>query len=170
MGDCIIESSGGVLVVRFNRPESMNAMGGTLMDEFDAAMDEAELNDRVKAIVVTGEGRAWCAGADLQAAANRGAETEERHDIRARTLDRFGDIGRTVLRLQEIGKPTIAAVNGAAVGGGFGLCAGFDIRLASEKARFSTIFIKRALAPDFGLSWSLPRLVGPQVAADLFYT
>jgi len=170
VGDCIVERQGGVMLIRFNRPSAMNAMGGTLIQELNEALDEAQWDDAVRAIVVTGEGRAWCAGADLQAMGASGSLGEPRQGARASALDAVGGAGRTIRRLQEIDKPTIAAVNGVVVGGGFGLCSAFDIRIASEEARFSTIFIKRALGPDFGLSWFLPRLVGPQAAADLFFT
>jgi len=167
VSDCIVETSDGVMVIRFNRPEKMNAMGGTLMQEFDAALAEGNASDNVKAFVVTGEGRAWCAGADLTAMAGRGGG--EQPNRRAAALDRIGP-GRTVLALHYSEKPTIAAVNGVAVGGGFGLCSAFDIRIASEEARFGTIFIKRGLAPDYGLSWYLPRLVGGQRAREMFYS
>ena len=167
MSDCIVETSDGVMAIRFNRPEKMNAMGGTLMQEFDAALAEGNASDNVKAFVVTGEGRAWCAGADLTAMAGRGGG--EQPNRRAAALDRIGP-GRTVLALHYSEKPTIAAVNGVAVGGGFGLCSAFDIRIASEEARFGTIFIKRGLAPDYGLSWYLPRLVGGQRAREMFYS
>ncbi|MFQ5382108.1 MAG: enoyl-CoA hydratase/isomerase family protein [Dehalococcoidia bacterium] len=169
MSDCISERQDGVLLIRFNRPAAMNAMGGTLMQEFDQALDEARWDDRVRAVVVTGEGRGWCAGADLQAMAS-GGSGEERHDVRAQALDPVGGAGRTIRRLNELDIPVVAAVNGAAVGAGFGLCTACDIRIASDQARFSTIFIKRAIGPDFGLSWHLPRLIGPEKAADLFYT
>lgn len=165
MSDCIVETTDGVMVIKFNRPEKMNAMGGTLMAEFDAAIAEGNADDRVKAFVVTGEGRAWCAGADLTSLGRGG----ENANPRAAALERLGP-GHSILALHYSEKPTIAAVNGVAVGGGFGLCTAFDIRIASEEARFGTIFIKRALAPDFGLSWFLPRLVGHQRARELFYS
>jgi 2-(1,2-epoxy-1,2-dihydrophenyl)acetyl-CoA isomerase len=75
-----------------------------------------------------------------------------------------------VLNIYNCDKPVIAAVNGVTVGGGFGLCTSMDIRIASDQARFSTVFIKRALGPDFGLSWFLPRLIGPERAAEMFFT
>ena len=167
MSDCIVETTDGVMLIRFNRPEPMNAMGGTLLAELNAAFIEGRRDDRVRAFVVTGEGRAWCAGADL---APDGMGSGANQNPRAAKLDDIGEVGRTVLNLYNAGKPTIAAVNGVCVGGGFGLCSSFDIRIASEQARFSTIFIKRALAPDCGLSWFLPRLIGPEKAAEMFYT
>lgn len=167
MADCITENVDGVMLIRFNRPEKMNSMGGTLLQEFNAAIEEGRRDDRVRAFVVTGEGRAWCAGADLS---SMGGGDENSNSKRFNALDAMGEAGRTILNLYHADKPTIAAVNGVAVGGGFGLCSAFDIRIASEEARFGTIFIKRALGPDFGLSWFLPRLVGMERANELFYT
>lgn len=167
MPDCLVERDGPVMVLTFNRPERMNSMGGTLLAEFVAALEEGRRDDRVKAFVVTGAGRAWCAGADLQAMGSGGGNE---HSRRFAAVDDIGDVGRVVLAMHHCDKPLIAAVNGVAVGGGFGLCSAFDIRIASEEARFSTIFIKRALAPDCGLSYFLPRLIGPEKAADLFFS
>lgn len=169
MPDCIVERHGGVMLLRFNRPDRMNAMGGTMLPEMLAAIAEGKNDDAVRAFVVTGEGRAWCAGADLQAVGS-GAASEGGPGPRARALDRTGFAGECIMALHHCDKPLIAAINGVCVGGGFGLASAFDIRIASEQARFSTVFIKRALAPDFSLSWHLPRLVGPERAAELFFS
>ncbi len=166
MGDCIVETTGGVMVIRLNRPERMNSLGGTLLQELNEAINAGRQDDSVRCFVVTGEGRAWCAGADLVSIGTG----EKPKNPRAMAIDAIGEVGRTVLNLRAADKPTIAAVNGVAVGGGFGFCTAMDIRIASEQARFGTIFIKRALAPDCGLSWFLPRLVGPERAAELFFT
>ncbi|OAI38836.1 hypothetical protein AYO38_08855 [bacterium SCGC AG-212-C10] len=168
MSDCIVETTGGVMLIRFNRPERLNAMGGTMLQEMGEALDAGQKDDSVRAFVVTGEGRAWCSGADL--AAMGGPRPANAPGPRATAVDRAGFAGEMVMKLQHCDKPTIAAVNGVAVGGGLGLVTSFDIRIASEQARFSTIFIKRALAPDFALSWFLPRLVGPEHAAELFFS
>jgi 2-(1,2-epoxy-1,2-dihydrophenyl)acetyl-CoA isomerase len=165
----IVERHDGVLLLRLNRPDRMNAMGGTLLAELQAAFDEGARDDRVRVFVVTGEGRAWCAGADLMSVGER-SEAPAIPSRRFNQLDPLGGPGRNVLAIYRCGKPTIAAVNGVAVGGGFGLCSSFDIRIASDQARFGTIFIKRALASDYGLSWFLPRLVGLERAAELFYS
>ncbi|MCC6960867.1 MAG: enoyl-CoA hydratase/isomerase family protein [Dehalococcoidia bacterium] len=167
MPDVIVERAGGVLVLTLNRPERMNSMGGTLLPDLNAAILEGRADDRVRAIVVTGAGRAWCAGADLQA---MGSGAPNENSKRWNALDPIGEVGRTVLNIRYADKPMIAAVNGVTVGGGFGLCSAFDIRIANDQARFSTVFIKRALAPDCGLSWFLPRLVGPERAAELFFS
>lgn len=141
-------------------------MGGTLLAELKEAFDSGRDDDRVRAFVVTGEGRAWCAGADL---AGDGPAAPN-PSPRATKMDDIGEFGRTVLSIYHASKPTIAAVNGVTVGGGFGFCSAMDIRIASENARFSTVFIRRALAPDCGLSWFLPRLIGPEKAAEMFFT
>ena len=168
MPDVIVERHDRVMLLRFNRPERMNAMGGTLMPELMDAIEEGTKDDSVGAFVVTGEGRAWCAGADLEDAGQRqqGGSAPQR---RSQSVDTMGP-GRSILAIYKSGKPMIAAVNGVAVGGGFGLCSAFDIRIASDRARFGTIFIKRALASDFGLSYFLPRMVGHERATELFYT
>ena len=168
MPDVIVERHDRVMLLRFNRPERMNAMGGTLMPEFMDAIEEGTKDDTIGAFVVTGEGRAWCAGADLEDAGQR-RESGSAPTRRSQQLDTMGP-GRSILAIYKSGKPMIAAVNGVAVGGGFGVCSAFDIRIASDRARFGTIFIKRALASDFGLSYFLPRLVGPERAAELFYS
>ncbi|MEO8540616.1 MAG: enoyl-CoA hydratase/isomerase family protein [bacterium] len=168
MPDVIVERAGGAMVLTLNRPERMNSLGGTLLADFNAALLEGRSDDSVRAIVVTGAGRAWCAGADLQAVGSGGGGNE--NSKRWGALDPIGDVGRTVLNIRQVDKPMIAAVNGVTVGGGFGLCSAFDIRIASDQARFSTVFIKRALAPDCGLSWFLPKLVGPERASEMFFT
>ncbi len=167
MSDCIVDTQDGVMVIRLNRPEKMNAMGGTLVPELNEALEQGRRDDRVRAFVVTGEGRGFCAGADLGAMASRQPDPDS---VRFNALDPIGDAGRTIQNVYYADKPVIAAVNGVAVGAGFGLATAMDIRIASEEARFGTIFIKRALSPDFGLSWFLPRLVGQERAAELFYT
>ncbi len=169
MPDVIVERAGRVLVLTLNRPERMNSLGGSLLAEFNTALLEGRADDSVRAIVVTGAGRAWCAGADLQAVGGGGGGANE-NSKRWNALDPIGEVGRTILNIRQVDKPIIAAVNGVTVGGGFGLCSAFDIRIASDQARFSTVFIKRALAPDCGLSWFLPKLVGPERASELFFT
>ena len=171
MSDCIVETTDGVRLIRLNRPEAMNSFGGTLLQEMTEAFVSGKRDDRVKAFVVTGEGRAWCAGADLAGMnRDRTASTEERFDRRVMALDPIGAVGQAVMAIYGCDKPTIAAVNGAAAGGGFGLCSSFDIRIASDKARFTTAFMKLALSADCGLSWFLPKLIGPEKAAEMFYT
>ena len=98
MSDCIVERTDGVMVIKFNRPERMNSLGGTLLAEFNAALLEGRADDRVRAFVVTGEGRAWNAGADLQAVGSGGAANE--HSKRWNAVDPIGEVGRTILNLR----------------------------------------------------------------------
>lgn len=167
MSDCIVETIDGVMLIRLNRPDKMNALGGTLILELNDAIHTGQRDDRVRAFVITGEGRAFCAGADLS---QMGGGERDENSKRFVSLDRLGEAGRTIQNVYQADKPTIAAINGVAVGAGFGLATAVDIRIASDQARFSTMFIKRALGPDFGLSWFLPRLVGIERASELFFT
>jgi 2-(1,2-epoxy-1,2-dihydrophenyl)acetyl-CoA isomerase len=155
----------GVLVITLNRPEFLNALGGNLVPEFIDACIRARQDDDVRAIVVTGAGRGFCAGADLSRGTPAGGGPT-RHG----RLDRMGRAGEFMMTLRDIDKPTIGAINGVAAGAGFGIATSMDIRIASSEARFTTVFIKRGLSPDFGSSYFLPRLVGPARASEIFYT
>jgi len=159
-----------VLTITLNRPERLNAFTGQMMLDLIAAIDAADADDDVRAVIVTGEGRGFCAGADLQA----GADTfnyDERTDRPDRaggkvgTPDRDGG-GRVTLRIFECMKPVIAAVNGPAVGIGVTMQLPMDIRIASDKARFGFVFSRRGICPEACSSWFLPRLVGIQQALD----
>lgn len=157
--------SDGVLVITFNRPENLNALGGRLVEEFIEACRQARQDDQVRAVVVTGTGRGFCAGADLSRGTPQGAGTS-----RASRVDRMGRAADFMLTLRDIDKPVIGAINGVAAGAGFGIACSMDIRIASSAARFTTVFIKRGLAPDFASSYYLPRIVGPALAYEMFFT
>jgi 2-(1,2-epoxy-1,2-dihydrophenyl)acetyl-CoA isomerase len=156
----------GVLVITFNRPEQLNALGGSLVDEFLDALRKAKFDDDVRAVVVTGAGRGFCAGADL----SRGVPGGPRDESRAARLDRMSWPADVILALRDLDKPTIGAINGAAAGAGFGIACAMDVRIASTAARFTTVFIKRGLAPDFAASYHLPRIVGMARAYEMFFT
>jgi enoyl-CoA hydratase/carnithine racemase len=150
-------SASGVVTVTLHRPEKKNAIDGVMWDELMAVFREVgeSANDRV--LVLTGSGGAFCAGADLTPRTG-----ESRHQ-----LDQMHHFGWVGLALHEIPKPTIAKVNGVAVGAGLNLALGCDLIVAGESARFSEIFVKRGLAIDLGGSWLLPRLVGLHKAKEL---
>jgi 2-(1,2-epoxy-1,2-dihydrophenyl)acetyl-CoA isomerase len=156
----------GVLVITFNRPEQLNALGGSLASDLIDALRTAKLDDDVRAVVLTGAGRGFCAGADL----SRGVPGGPRDESRAARLDRMSWPADVILALRDLDKPTIGAINGAVAGAGFGLACALDIRIASTAARFTTVFIKRGLGPDFASSYYLPRLVGMARAYELFFT
>src|SRR3954469_12372571 len=146
----------GVLTLTLNRPDRLNAFTPTMKDELIAAFDAADADDEVRAVIVTGEGRGFCAGADLQA----GGET---FDYRARGVDdetpRDGG-GQVTLRIFDCTKPVIAAINGPAVGVGATMTLPMDVRLASENARMGFVFTRRGIVPEACSSWFLPRVVG----------
>jgi len=159
-----------ILTITLNRPDRLNAFTGQMMVDLIKAFEAADADDSVRAIVVTGEGRGFCAGADLEA----GAETfnyDERTDRPERaggkvgTPDRDGG-GRVTLRIFDSIKPVIAAVNGPAVGVGVTMQLPMDVRIASDKARFGFVFSRRGICPEACSSWFLPRLVGIQQALD----
>lgn len=155
------ELSDHVFTITLNRPDKLNAYNLAMQQELIAAFDEADANDEVRAVIVTGAGRAFCAGADLSA----GGQTfdyAKRADGQGFTgADPRRDGGGTVtLRIFECLKPVIAAVNGPAVGIGATMLLPMDIRLASTEARFGFVFTRRGITPEAASSWFLPRLVG----------
>jgi enoyl-CoA hydratase/carnithine racemase len=154
----------GVATITLNRPEKLNAFTNTMRQELIAAFDAVDADDDVRAVIVTGAGRAFCAGADLSA----GSKT---FDYAARGVtgpeEQRRDGGGTVtLRIFACKKPVIAAVNGPAVGIGATMQLPMDIRLAADGARFGFVFTRRGVVPEACSSWFLPRLVGIQQALD----
>jgi enoyl-CoA hydratase/carnithine racemase len=150
------ELSDHVLTITLNRPERLNAFTTTMGDELRVAFDAADADDEVRAVIVTGAGRGFCAGADLE----RGSETftKPEHED-PNTIPRDGG-GRLTLRIFECTKPVIAAINGPAVGIGATMTLPMDIRLASDSARIGFVFSRRGIVPEACSSWFLPRLVG----------
>ncbi len=157
----------GIARLTLNKPEKMNALSWGSWAEIETAIADAEADDAVKVVLITGNGRGFCAGTDLT---GQGGEA----DWPKRPLQgRPGMMRSRYLATAQIyhcKKPTIAAVNGASVGAGFSLAMACDIRIASEAARFSAIFVKRAIVADTGSTWFLPRLVGIENALKLLYT
>lgn len=151
------EVEDGVLLLTLDRPEKLNAFTRTMLDELLDALDRADADDAVRAIVFTGAGRAFCAGADLSAGA--GTFDAETNPNRPKGLNRDGG-GLLTLRLYDCLKPVIAAVNGAAVGVGATMQLPMDVRIASEDARFGFVFARRGIVPEACSSWFLPRVVG----------
>ena len=145
-----------VFTITLNRPERLNAFTTTMGDELRAAFDDADADDEVRAVIVTGAGRGFCAGADL----GRGSETfTKREHEDPDSIPRDGG-GRLTLRIFECTKPVIAAINGPAVGIGATMTLPMDVRLASESARVGFVFSRRGIVPEACSSWFLPRVVG----------
>lgn len=159
---------GPVATITLHRPDKMNAFTNTMLKEIIAAFDLTDADDAVRAVIVTGSGKAFCAGADLSG----GGETFAKggSDVSARSgVVRDGG-GLVTLRIFESKKPVIGAINGAAVGVGVTMTLPMDIRLASENAKFGFVFARRGIVPEAASSWFLPRIVGISQAAEWCYT
>jgi enoyl-CoA hydratase/carnithine racemase len=163
----------GIATITLNRPERLNAFTTGMMTDMIAAFDLTDADDAVKAVIVTGAGRGFCAGADLSGGAdtfNRNARQEPaREEGRVGGIVRDGG-GRLTLRIFDSLKPVIAAVNGPAVGVGATMQLAMDIRMASTEARYGFVFARRGLNPEACSSWFLPHLVGVQTALEWCYT
>jgi len=169
------EVEDGVAVLTLARPEKLNAFTVRMMDEMLHVLDRVDADDAVRALIVTGEGRAFCAGADLSAGADAfvfegdqpivGADGRLDYDAEGA---RDGG-GRVTLRLYSLLKPVIAAINGPAVGFGATMTLPMDVRLASEAARIGFVFSRRGIVPEAASSWFLPRIVGVSQALDWCY-
>jgi enoyl-CoA hydratase/carnithine racemase len=158
----------GILTITLNRPDALNSFTNDMMLEMIDACDRADADDSVRAIIVTGAGRGFCAGADL----SRGGATfdsSKRDDRKKDGVNRDGG-GRLTLRLYELTKPIIAAVNGAAVGVGVTMTLAMDIRIASTAAKFGFVFARRGIVPEACSSYFLPRVVGISKALEWCYS
>ncbi|OKO81098.1 crotonase/enoyl-CoA hydratase family protein [Bradyrhizobium sp. AS23.2] len=174
------EISDNILTITMNRPDHLNAMTIEQIDEMIVAFDIADNDDNVRVVIVTGAGRAFCAGADLSAgpsAFDRRTNAEQEPP----PLQPSGEVvwsdervrdagGRLTLRIFECLKPVIAAVNGPAVGVGITMQLAMDVRIASEKARFGFVFARRGVVPEAASTWFLPRIVGVSQALEWFYS
>lgn len=159
------ERNGSIATIRLNRPERLNALNIEMGRALVHALLRASQDNSVRAVVVTGAGRGFCAGGDV----------ELLRDLRKRNasdeLKALLEAGKEIcLSIATMTKPVIAAVNGPAAGGGMNLALAADIRVASDAASFTESFAKVGLYPDFGGTYFLPRIVGPALSAELFYT
>jgi enoyl-CoA hydratase/carnithine racemase len=165
---------GRVATITLDRPDKLNAFTGRMMHEMLHALDVADADDAVRALIVTGRGRAFCAGADLSAGASTFDANAQGADVGVEKtgehkVPRDGG-GLVTLRIYEMTKPVIAAINGPAVGVGVTMTLPMDIRLASESARIGFVFARRGIVPEACSSWFLPRLVGISQAAEWVMT
>ena len=163
-GEVLIARDGAVAIVTLNRPERMNAVYFGMMVMLADRLAELEGDDSVGALVLTGAGRGFCAGGDVKGMAERGPRSFE-----GRVSD-LKQLHRVPALIRGMPKIVIAAVNGPAAGAGFTLAAACDMRIAARSAKFSTSFAKVGLSGDMGGSHTLPRLIGPMLARELYYT
>ena len=163
----LYEVEDSILTITLNRPEALNAFNNEMLFELIDACDKADADDDVKAIIITGAGRGFCAGADLSGGGNA-FDYDSRED-KENGLSRDGG-GRLTLRLYELNKPIIAAINGPAVGVGVTMTLPMDIRLASTNAKFGFVFARRGIVPEACSSYFLPRVVGISKALEWCYS
>jgi enoyl-CoA hydratase/carnithine racemase len=175
-----VDVADNIQTITLHRPDKMNAFTGIMIKDLLNAFDMADRNDDVRAVIVTGAGKAFCAGADLSAGAKT-FELSARKDKPQPQGGANGAVdysdpairdggGRVTLRIFECLKPVIAAINGAAVGIGATMTTAMDIRLASTAARMGFVFTKRGIVMEAASSWFLPRIVGPAQALEWCYT
>lgn len=156
-----LEKQGSVAVLRIDRPEAMNSLNAQVLSELNAGLDAVESDPEIKAIIITGEGKAFVAGADI--AFMHGLDEESGYD--------FGRLGQQVFRrIETMEKPVIAAVNGFALGGGCELAMACDIRIASDRAKFGQPEVGLGIIPGYSGTQRLPRLVGKGKAMELILT
>jgi len=162
----LLDVTAGVAVITLNRPEKLNAFAGDMRERLVEALDRVAANRDVRVLVITGAGKGFCSGGDVQHIVDlksRRAEFE--------ALEPLLDAGRAIVtRLAAFPYPVIAAVNGVAAGAGCNLALACDVRLASTEARFGETFVRIALHPDWGGTYHLPRLAGTAAALDLCWT
>src|ERR1700719_1631549 len=162
----VVRTHDGVGLIQLNRPEKMNAIGALTRKQLGEAIKQAERDDEVRVVVLTGSGRAFCSGADV---------TEMASDGGMRGPEDVGNVLRNeympmLTRLRTMPKPVIAAMNGPAVGIGASYALACDIRIATPEAYLMEAFVNIGLAPDGGVSWLLPRLAGTGIAYEMFFT
>lgn len=165
--ECLLyEVKDGIATLTLNRPDRLNALGGSLRDDLHDAVTRSAADPDVRVMVITGAGKGFCSGGDVKAMGEAKAGQRERPLIEKIAPGR----DRTLLAMREAPQPIIAAVNGAAAGAGMNLALGCDIRIASTAARFTQAFVKRGLHPDWGGTYFLPRLVGTAKACEMIFT
>ena len=156
-----LEKKGAVGVITMNRPEALNALNDQVLRDLDSVLDQVEHDEEILVVVLTGAGRSFVAGADIGQMSNFTA-------VEAKAFGVYGN--QVFLKLENLTKPTIAAVNGFALGGGCELCMACDIRLASEKAKFGQPEVGLGITPGFGGTQRLARIVGTAHAMELILT
>ena len=165
----LLEQRENIAVLFLNRPNKLNAFTFSMMEEIISALDSLEADDSVHAVIITGKGRAFCAGADLSSGQDTFNPSFDNFAIQERDFRRDSG-GILTLRMYKFLKPIVVACNGPAVGIGASMQLAADIRLASDQARFGFVFNNRGIVPDACSSWFLPKIVGISRALELTYS
>jgi len=168
MSDVLYEAGDGIATIVLNRPDHMNTMGGELVQLAAAAMERAAADDSIRVLLLTGAGRAFCAGGDLRGFGASGAASAHQQDDLNASIANLRHHMRTSELLHGMPKVTIAAINGACAGAGLAWACACDLRYAASSAMFNTAFMTAGLSGDFGGTWTLPRIVGPAKARELY--
>ena len=161
--DILVEKRGNVAIVTLNRPDRLNAVTGAMMGRFTGVFEELNDDGNVRAVIVTGAGRGFCAGLDLKSENPKGGKF-----LSAYRVLNFDD--HPIARIRRYSKPIIAAVNGVAVGAGLGIACACDIRIASKSAKFGAVFAKVGLSPQDAVGALLPDAVGLSKALEMIFT
>ncbi len=167
----ILEKRGNVATITLNRPEKLNAISHQMTSELISALDDVDEDDEMRVLVITGTGRGFCSGADvggMVSGTERGTGTARGMEEIRQELSQSA--GRVIPKLQKMQKPTIAMINGAAVGAGFDLALACDLRVGSENARFMNAFVRIGLFPGWGGTWLYPRAMGLGKALEFLFT
>lgn len=165
--DLLVRREDGVLVLTFNRPQQRNALTLEIQQRLGDELAAAELDSSIGCVVLTGAGGAFCAGGDVKVMAMGHSASQPIDQIRRMELQRLGH-RRISLRLYEMGKPTLAALPGAAAGAGLSIALACDMRIAAESAMMTTAFVKIGVSGDYGGTYLLNQLVGPAKARELY--
>lgn len=166
MDDLLLEDVGAVRLMKLNRPDKLNAFDDSLSNHLIEALTQASAEDSVHCIVITGEGRGFSSGLDLSRFQDGSVFPESRHG----RLDELAWVGQLVHAIVKNDKPVIAAINGVAAGAGLSIALACDMRLMADTAVLTTGYIRRALSPDAGMTYFLPRLIGHAKAAEWILT
>jgi enoyl-CoA hydratase/carnithine racemase len=178
LGDLLFDVKDSIATITLNRPKSLNAFSVSMIQHWIEALTEVRDNDDIRVLVLTGNGRAFCAGGDIKAVKNmEGFMNKDGHehlDFSTTGLHRKNSLWKYIQRIpllmEEIDKPTIAAINGDAIGAGFDMTLQCDIRIASSKARLGEGYVKLGLVPGDGGGYFLPRLIGVDKALELLWS
>ncbi|MFD0829538.1 enoyl-CoA hydratase/isomerase family protein [Neobacillus sp. M.A.Huq-85] len=178
MQDLLFEVNGGIATITLNRPDSLNAFSINMIQNWIKALEEVRDNDNIRVLVLTGKGKAFCAGGDIKAIKNNDGflnmDEHEEKDFSSTGLNRKNSLWKYVQRIpllmEEIDKPTIAAINGDAIGAGLDMTLQCDIRISSEKARFGEGYVKLGIVPGDGGGYFLPRIIGLDKALEMLWT
>jgi enoyl-CoA hydratase/carnithine racemase len=166
MPEVLIDKRDHIATITLNRPERLNAITFTMLEELSAALVDCNADRDVRVLILTGAGRGFCAGLDLK-------DTAEQRGIGAQSssgYQMFDLRDAPPIVLHQLDKPVICAINGGAAGYGMDLALGCDIRIAADGAKLSAAFTKRGIVPESGGTWLLPRIVGWSLAAEIFFT